>query len=92
MIWLQKLLVTELPPVHVHPCSTVHVELHPSPFTLLLSSHYCSNLFPSPQIYEQLLFIDEEISLKPSMHYWQILDEEQDEQYVGHTLQIDPSR
>ena len=56
-------LVVEEPPVQVHPVSTLHVELHPSPFAVLPSSQYVDtelNRLLSPQISEHVSFADEE--------------------------------
>lgn len=51
--FIQLLLATEVPPLHVHPFSCSHFELQPSPSLVLPSSHWNSNLLPSPQISAQ---------------------------------------
>ena len=40
-------------PTQVHPLSTWQSLVYPSPDAVFPSSQFLSNLFPSPQIYEQ---------------------------------------
>lgn len=57
-ISLQVLAVEELPDVQLYPVSTLQLESHPSPFTVLLSSQYPevgTITLPSPQISVQTL-------------------------------------
>jgi hypothetical protein len=48
-VFVQESLEPGDPPEQVKPTSTLQSLLHPSPFTLLPSSHGRVNLFPSPQ-------------------------------------------
>jgi len=60
-ISLQVLAVVELPEVQEYPVSTAQLELHPSPFAVLLSSQYPEATFitfPSPHISLQILGVD----------------------------------
>ena len=61
------LAVTLSPNVHVYPVSTEQVELHPSPFKILLSSQYPDvgfKIIPSPQVSAQLLAVEESPSVQ----------------------------
>jgi hypothetical protein len=51
----QMSLDVVVPPTHVHPVSTSQSLLQPSPEIAFPSSQFLSNIFPSPQIYEQTL-------------------------------------
>ena len=56
-------LEVEEPPVQVHPVSTFHVELHPSLFAVLPSSHLVVkvlNRLLSPQISDHVSIVDVE--------------------------------
>lgn len=50
----QLLGLLDEPPLQNHPGYVSHVLEQPSPALVFPSSHCCSNLIPSPQIYVQL--------------------------------------
>lgn len=62
----------KFPSIHANFFSTVHLDEHPSPSSLLPSSHYTLESFPSPHIYTQ----DNEIGSRenPSRHRQELFD------------------